>query len=104
MTRDDITDFLEKNSHIEIREDNDAIYCRNKYLPWYQADETRATRIDKGCVESMTADELMNEINKGLEIEQITRITGYFTKLSSWNKGKLAELRDRERVGGHFKV
>jgi ribonucleoside-triphosphate reductase len=30
-------------------------------------------------------------------VEGITRITGYFTKTSSWNKGKLAELRDRFR-------
>ena len=30
-------------------------------------------------------------------VEQITRITGYFTKLSSWNKGKRGELRDRYR-------
>jgi ribonucleoside-triphosphate reductase len=31
------------------------------------------------------------------DLEGITRITGYFTKLSSWNKGKLGELRDRDR-------
>ncbi len=31
------------------------------------------------------------------EVEGITRITGYFTKISSWNKGKLGELRDRFR-------
>jgi ribonucleoside-triphosphate reductase len=31
-------------------------------------------------------------------IEGITRITGYFTKTSSWNKGKLGELKDRRRT------
>lgn len=31
-------------------------------------------------------------------VEGITRITGYFSKVSSWNRGKLAELRDRARV------
>ncbi|MEJ5376186.1 MAG: anaerobic ribonucleoside-triphosphate reductase [bacterium] len=30
-------------------------------------------------------------------VEGITRITGYFSKTSSWNKGKLGELRDRYR-------
>jgi ribonucleoside-triphosphate reductase len=30
-------------------------------------------------------------------VEKITRITGYFTKLSSWNKGKIGELKDRHR-------
>jgi len=33
------------------------------------------------------------------EVEGITRITGYFTKLSSWNKGKLGELADRFKNG-----
>jgi len=36
------------------------------------------------------------------DCESITRITGYFTRVSSWNKGKLGELRDRYRSGGHF--
>jgi ribonucleoside-triphosphate reductase len=36
------------------------------------------------------------------QIEGITRITGYFTKISSWNKGKLGELRDRYRNQGFF--
>ena len=30
-------------------------------------------------------------------VDGITRVTGYFTRTSSWNKGKLAELHDRFR-------
>jgi ribonucleoside-triphosphate reductase len=30
-------------------------------------------------------------------VDGITRITGYFTRISSWNKGKLGELADRYR-------
>ena len=29
------------------------------------------------------------------KVEGITRVTGFFSKTSSWNKGKIAELRDR---------
>jgi len=36
------------------------------------------------------------------DVEGITRITGYFTKISSWNKGKLGELRERMRNQGFF--
>ncbi len=36
------------------------------------------------------------------EVEGITRITGYFTKINSWNKGKLGELHDRMRNKGFF--
>jgi len=31
------------------------------------------------------------------DIEGITRVTGFFSKISSWNKGKIGELRDRRR-------
>lgn len=31
-------------------------------------------------------------------VEGITRITGYFTKISSWNKGKIGELKQRNRT------
>ncbi len=36
------------------------------------------------------------------DVDGITRITGYFTKVSSWNKGKLGELKDRYRNYGFF--
>jgi len=32
------------------------------------------------------------------DVDGITRITGYFTRTSSWNAGKRAELRDRTRT------
>ncbi|MHB8781419.1 MAG: anaerobic ribonucleoside-triphosphate reductase [Candidatus Geothermincolia bacterium] len=33
------------------------------------------------------------------EVYGITRIVGYFSKITTWNKGKLGELRDRQRTG-----
>jgi ribonucleoside-triphosphate reductase len=49
-----------------------------------------------------------NRVSRGLyeqcpycssgSIEGITRVTGFFSKTSSWNKGKLGELKDRHRV------
>ena len=36
------------------------------------------------------------------DLDQITRITGYFTRVSSWNKGKIGELKDRYRNDGFF--
>lgn len=30
-------------------------------------------------------------------VDHVTRVTGYFSKDSMWNKGKLAELRERDR-------
>lgn len=36
------------------------------------------------------------------DVDGITRITGYFTKVSSWNKGKRGELKDRYRNNEYF--
>jgi ribonucleoside-triphosphate reductase len=36
------------------------------------------------------------------EIECMTRITGYFSKISGWNKGKLGELADRYKNQEYF--
>lgn len=35
-------------------------------------------------------------------IDGITRITGYFSRISGWNKGKMGELNQRQRVGEAF--
>jgi ribonucleoside-triphosphate reductase len=36
------------------------------------------------------------------EVDGITRITGYFTRVSSWNKGKKGELEDRFRSSAYY--
>ena len=38
------------------------------------------------------------------EVDGITRITGYFTRTSSWNKGKRGELADRYRSSEHYQA
>ena len=35
----------------------------------------------------------------GRNVDHISRVTGYFSRTSGWNKGKQAELRDRARTG-----
>ncbi len=34
---------------------------------------------------------------RSVNIEGITRVTGFFSKTNSWNKGKIGELQDRVR-------
>lgn len=45
----------------------------------------------------MTPADLDRALKQGLRVEGITRVTGYFSKLSGWNSGKRAELKDRHR-------
>lgn len=34
-------------------------------------------------------------------IESMTRVTGFFSKVGSWNKGKIGELKDRRNAIAH---
>ena len=99
MTESQLNSFLENNKNIECRIDSEYSYFRNTDLPWYSNNPDNCTRIAKEVFEKLTPVELIEEINRGLEVEHITRITGYFTKISQWNKGKRGELKDRIRTG-----
>jgi hypothetical protein len=69
----------------------EGIYVKNK---------TYGTEIhfsDK-VIEELTLDDLVKSTHQGKNIEQMTRVTGYFSKVSKWNKGKKGELKDRHRV------
>lgn len=98
MNQADLSHFLEANPHIKHQSDDLYTYFRNTHLPFYVNNLNSCTRIDNTVLNTLTSDELLLEINRGLEVEQITRITGYFTKVSQWNKGKLGELKDRIRT------
>lgn len=41
---------------------------------------------------------LLAACKQGRDVDHITRVTGYFSKVSAYNPGKVAELRDRARV------
>ena len=98
MTYDEYLHYLDTHQHIEHKSDDTYFYFRNPNLPWYQRDPSRSTRIAKADMAKKSPEELHEAIHKGLEVEVITRITGYFTRYSSWNKGKQGEFKDRYRV------
>ena len=100
MSQDDLIQFLEKHGNITMADDieNERLLFRNEDLMWYQNDPERWTAITYIAVDGMDEQALLNAINKSLMVEQITRITGYFSKISGWNKGKQAELKDRNII------
>jgi anaerobic ribonucleoside-triphosphate reductase len=98
MKESELVHFLEENQHIECRSDGSHTYFRNNHLPFYVNHPDSCTRIDNDVVETLTSAEILREVNRGLEVEHITRITGYYTRVSQWNKGKLGELKDRIRT------
>ena len=50
------------------------------------------------ALSKLTLSQLAAVTAAGKDVDHISRVTGYFSHASRWNKGKQAELRDRARV------
>ena len=100
MTVEQVWNFCEKNQHITCKdlEVDSILFFRNENLSYYINDDTRWTGIEHKDIPKITCeDSLLKLINDKYEVECITRITGYMSKVSGWNKGKIAELHDRRK-------
>jgi len=58
----------------------------------------QGVKITPGALAKLSPISLENVAFGGRNVDHITRVTGYFSKTSAWNPGKLAELRDRKRT------
>ena len=56
------------------------------------------THFTLEAIEKHGLNVLIDQTSQGKNIEQITRVTGFFSKVQSWNKGKLGELKQRHRI------
>jgi len=109
MTKEDFETMLEQHANIEHQPVYDetlqnmtGIALRNINLSWYQENEERATVITKEKFKTMTPDEVLMAVNKGVDVVGVTRVTGYYGKTNSFNPGKIGELHDRTRQGEYF--
>ncbi|MFA5034954.1 MAG: anaerobic ribonucleoside-triphosphate reductase [Candidatus Margulisiibacteriota bacterium] len=95
MTIDELSTFLENNPQIEWAYDDEGII----YLRHSQFDgQNDKLRIEPSALAELTPQKLEQVLVGGRNVDHITRITGYFSKVSGWNKGKKGELEDRQRV------
>ncbi len=95
MTIDELSTFLENNQQIEWTYDDDGIiYLRHTH---YDGQNDKV-RIEPRALAELTPQKLEQVLIGGRNVDQITRITGYFSKVSGWNKGKKGELVERQRV------
>ena len=95
MTLDELNAFLEANQEIMWTQDD----AGNLYLRHSVFDkENEKLKIEPGALEELTAKKLEQVLVGGRNVEHITRVTGYFSRVSGWNKGKRGELMDRSRT------
>lgn len=87
---------LGRNKSLEITRDGDkGVFVKNNNF-----DNTIFVTLD--ALKKNSVDTIVSQTVQGMDVDQITRITGYFSTVSNWNKGKIAELNDRYRVGKYF--
>lgn len=102
MTPEELNTYLESHENVEWQIVDDAMLFRIPILPWYAENENNATSVKLSVLlsDTFTPHDLDTAIRKGVDVEHITRVTGYFAKTRSFNPGKLGELKDRRRTEG----
>ena len=55
------------------------------------------TKCTFDAVESNALEAITASCSHGRNVDHVTRVTGYFSKVSGWNRGKTGELKDRHR-------
>lgn len=95
MTHDELNAFLENNPLVEWAQDDDG----NLYFRHSQYDKPHEkVKVEPKALAGLTPEKLEQVLVGGRNVDHITRITGYFSKVSGWNKGKRGELLDRAKV------
>ena len=56
------------------------------------------TKFTPGAIARHTWPEVRAQATHGRDVDHVTRITGYFSRTSGWNRGKAQELKDRHRT------
>lgn len=99
MNVDQLDKWLDANKNIEWEydPDRDCFLFRDTNTRYYQDHPEAATVVTGEALQRIDGIELYKEINKGLKVQGITRVTGYFSFTDHWNKGKVGELKDRHR-------
>ena len=96
MKVDDFTGFLDQhNAEYEwaqgAHDGTNGIFVMNKI---FEAE----THYTEKAIEAHELSTLLSHSRQGRNTEKITRVTGFFSKVGSWNKGKTGELSDRHRT------
>ena len=91
MKLEDLTAHLDSHDDWEWDFDFEGVLIKNKRL------ET-LTHCTFEAVENTELDIILGACVQGRDVAHITRVTGYFSKTSGWNKGKAGELKDRHKV------
>ena len=90
MKLEDLKSWIDSNEGWEYETDDRGLLVRN-------TTQGTATHCTFAAIDGNSLETLTSACTQGKDVDHITRVTGYFSKTSGWNKGKAAELKDRHR-------
>ncbi|OGC31335.1 hypothetical protein A2311_03760 [candidate division WOR-1 bacterium RIFOXYB2_FULL_48_7] len=95
MTLNELSSYLEASPHIMWANDDEGnFYFRHEHYDG----EHEKVKIEPKALKELSVEKLDQILTAGRNVDHITRITGYFSRISGWNKGKKGELKERQRV------
>jgi hypothetical protein len=98
MSGQDFLKMIEGSQNLELVKESEASYfvINNETEKKYEIKKDSISKADWENINSVLAG------REPIILDGITRIVGYFSKVSNWNKSKLGELKDRR--DGNYKV
>jgi hypothetical protein len=101
MTVNDLVHRLEGNERYEYRiEQNGSVTITDtQVVVAADSDVHPVTNFSEEALSGIDWSQVRASAAQGHDVDHITRITGYFSKTSSWNRGKQGELKDRHKTG-----
>jgi anaerobic ribonucleoside-triphosphate reductase len=91
MKMDELKGWIETQDGWDYQLDDKGIIIRNDRFQ-------TLTHATFEAVEANTLETITASCSQGRDVDHITRVTGYFSRTSGWNKGKAGELKDRHRT------
>jgi len=91
MKLEELTSWLDANEDWDYQTDEKGVLIKNDRLQ-------TLTHCTFEAVEKQSLEAIAAACSQGRDVDHITRVTGYFSRTSGWNKGKTGELKDRHRV------
>lgn len=96
MTRTELIECLDRTPRYGYTlEDEDVVAIMDMGVG--EKDDHPITAFWPDAVAKLTWAGVRAHAAQGRDIDHVTRVTGYFSRTSGWNKGKTAELRDRAK-------
>ena len=98
MTSQEFVDKLKKSDEFEMKDE-----LKDSYIILNKKTEKKY-KVSKEFFSEMDWDNIYSVLQgrEPIIMDGITRIVGYFSRISNWNKSKLGELADRRE--GNYRI